>query len=163
MKTPKHPKHTHGFTLADILIAMVILSLCLMFYLDVLVQGRRTMLKSNYEFLALTQAQQKLMTVQQAGFDPLASLMSDLVTTDTVSTLPSGLMVTTISVVAASTTLRQVDIVVTWTAATQTAYTTAQATTGSIQADYTRASANGSVRLTGFVSRQRSTAIGQVN
>jgi len=162
MKTPKHPKHTHGFTLADILIAMVILSLCLMFYLDVLVQGRRTMLKSNYEFLALTQAQQKLMTVQ-AGFDPLASLMSDLVTTDTVSTLPSGLMVTTISVVAASTTLRQVDIVVTWTAATQTAYTTAQATTGSIQADYTRASANGSVRLTGFVSRQRSTAIGQVN
>ena len=119
----KHKRQTaRGFTLVDMLVAMIIISLVFLVFCDLMVMSVRTNKKADLEFIATGVAENRLESIRQRSF---GALVTDT-TTETVTELPGGQMTVQISPVTGLITnsMRQVQVLVTWTAVGN------QATTG---------------------------------
>ena len=119
----KHKRQTaRGFTLVDMLVAMIIISLVFLVFCDLMVMSVRTNKKADLEFIATGVAENRLESIRQRSF---GALVTDT-TTETVTELPGGQMTVQISPVTGLVTnsMRQVQVLVTWTAVGN------QATTG---------------------------------
>ncbi len=104
---------SRGFTLVDMLIAMIIISLVFLAFCDLMVMSVRTNKKADFEFIATGVAERKLESVRQLSF----SALLPNTTTETVTELPGGQMTVQISPVSGLITnsMRQVQVLVTWT------------------------------------------------
>lgn len=124
-----------GFTLVDLLTAMVIISFVFLAFSELMMLSVRTNKKADLEFLATGAAERKMQAIRQLSFAALTSGT----TTETVSELPGGQMQTQIGSVTGlvTTSMKQIQIVVTWNA------TGTQTTTG------------GRVRLDTLISQSR--------
>ncbi|GEM_PF-3998238 len=101
---------THGFTLVEMLTALVI-SLVFLAFCDLMVMSVRTNKKADNEFVATGVAQEKLEAVRQLSFGALVTGT----TAETVPTLPGGQRTTQISSVTefVTSSMRQVQVIVT--------------------------------------------------
>ena len=106
----------------DLLIAMIIISLVFLAFCDLMVMSVRTNKKADLEFIATGIAERKLESIRQLSFGALTSGTM----TETVAELPGGQMTVQLGSVTGLITnsMRQVQVLVTWTASGN------QATTG---------------------------------
>ncbi len=113
-RTPGH----FGLSLVEVLIAVTILSLALLAYLNAAVASRAALDKGNFNTIAAQVAGDKIAECQKAGYANL----TDGTTTYTVSGLGmrQGQMTVVIGPMdgdSANTRIKQVDVTVTWAAA----------------------------------------------
>jgi prepilin-type N-terminal cleavage/methylation domain-containing protein len=115
-------KGSHGFTLVEMLITMIIISLVFLAFCDLAVVSVRTHQKADNEFIATGIAERRLETLRQYSFSALIAGT----TTETLTELPGGQLTVTIGSVSGVITnsMRQIQVTVTWNA------TNRQATTG---------------------------------
>jgi type II secretory pathway pseudopilin PulG len=107
-------------TLAEVMVGMVILSLAILFFLDLLMQSTRIERKARYAQIATQIAQQYAEWAQHGAF---TQLLLDQTTQQAVPQLPNGQLTLTCSALdgnAANRAIRQVQVTVSWSETTGT-------------------------------------------
>lgn len=102
-----------GFTLVEVLVAMVICLVALTVATDVIVAAQTSVKKGNYYNLASKAAADQISVCEAAGY----SSLTNSTTTSSISSLPNGSMSVTIGPLdgnSSNTHIKQIDIVVTW-------------------------------------------------
>ena len=115
--TKRSPLHKQAFSLIEVLIAVTLLSVALLAYVSAISVARNAVDRGNFFMLASEAAATKIADLQGGGY---VSLVNNT-TNYTVSKLPGGKMAVTVGYLdglSANGYIRQIDVVVTWTAGT---------------------------------------------
>jgi type II secretory pathway pseudopilin PulG len=112
LSCPNTTNRRRGFTLVDLLTAMVIISFVFLAFTELMMLSVRTNKKADYEFVAAGVAERKIQAIRMQSF----SALTNGTTTETVTELPGGQIQTQIGAVTGLVTnsMKQVQIVVTW-------------------------------------------------